>query len=138
MEGKREQRMTLKCLSIRPPWPWLIIKGHKPVENRGWQSHYRGPLLIHVAKTFDHEGYRWIQKEFPDINLPPFVSQFFHPGRIIGQVEMVSCVTELDSPWFSGPYGFVFTHPIEFEKPVRWRGERGIFNVPDEVLKVTA
>jgi len=36
-------------LSIRQPWAWLIVQGHKPIENRTWPTTYRGPLLIHAG-----------------------------------------------------------------------------------------
>ena len=42
--------MHAKCLSVRQPWAWLIVHGHKPLENRSWATSYRGPLLIHAAK----------------------------------------------------------------------------------------
>ncbi len=62
--------MMLKCLSVQQPWATLLVKAHstlknraiKPVENRDWPSSYRGPLLIHAGKTFDAEGWRWIQE----------------------------------------------------------------------------
>ena len=60
----------MKCISIRQPWAWLIIKGVKPVENRTWSSSYRGPLLIHASLTFDWSGYRWIRRAFPALQLP--------------------------------------------------------------------
>jgi hypothetical protein len=43
----------MKELSIRQPWAWLIIAGHKDVENRSWTTTYRGPLLIHAARRPD-------------------------------------------------------------------------------------
>jgi hypothetical protein len=36
-------------LTIRNPWAWAIVHGGKPVENRGWRTAYRGPLLIHAG-----------------------------------------------------------------------------------------
>ena len=41
----------MRTLSIRQPWAWLIVHGHKDVENREWATDYRGPLLIHASKT---------------------------------------------------------------------------------------
>jgi ASCH domain len=43
----------MKALSVRQPWAWLIIAGHKDVENRSWTTTYRGPLLIHAARRPD-------------------------------------------------------------------------------------
>jgi hypothetical protein len=33
-------------------------------------------------------------------------------GGIVGEVEVVDCVTESDSPWFTGDYGFVLRNPV--------------------------
>lgn len=55
-------------------------------------------------------------------------------GGIIGSVEIVDCVTESDSPWFVGSFGFVLRDP----KPmpfVPWKGRLGFFDVPDSALK---
>jgi len=47
----------MKALSVRQPWAWLIAHGLKPVENREWETHYRGPVLIHASKTFSEEDF---------------------------------------------------------------------------------
>jgi hypothetical protein len=36
----------LRALTVRPPWSWAILHG-KDVENRSWETKYRGPLLLH-------------------------------------------------------------------------------------------
>jgi hypothetical protein len=38
----------VKALSIRQPWAWLIANGHKDIENRSWNTNYRGAFLIHA------------------------------------------------------------------------------------------
>ncbi len=123
----------MKCISTRQPWAYLITKGIKPVENRTWSSDYRGPLLIHASLTFDWRGYRWIRRTFPLLELPAPTGYVL--GKLIGRVEMIGCVTCHHSPWFCGPFGHVYTNPVEFPKPVALRGQLGIFDVPDEVLK---
>ena len=40
-----------KCLTVQQPWAWCIVHGPKRIENRSWQSHYRGPLLIHAGQS---------------------------------------------------------------------------------------
>lgn len=45
-----EKGKEMKALSLRQPWPWFILKGGKDLENRGWTSSYRGPVLIHSSK----------------------------------------------------------------------------------------
>ena len=41
----------MKALSLRQPWASLIIYGGKDIENRRWETKYRGPLLIHASKA---------------------------------------------------------------------------------------
>jgi hypothetical protein len=41
----------MKALSIMQPWAWLIVNGHKAIENRNWRCHYRGPVLIMPARS---------------------------------------------------------------------------------------
>jgi len=39
----------IRALTIRQPFPELILRRRKPYEIRSWQSNDRGPLLIHSA-----------------------------------------------------------------------------------------
>lgn len=127
----------MKCLSIQQPWAAAIVLGCKPVENRTWVSRYRGLLLIHAGKTFDMEGWEFIQTHFGDASrIIRLQTPTFSRGAIIGCVNMVDCVTECRSPWFGGPYGFIFTDPKRFKKPVSYKGQLGMFEVPDDVVRV--
>lgn len=100
---------TKKALSIRHPWAWLIVNGYKDIENRSWQTEYRGPFLVHAGKRFDKEGYLWVTKNFPEIQLPEL--EEFQMGGVIGAVDLVDCVSVSESRWFEGPYGFVLQNP---------------------------
>src|SRR5215471_18428568 len=95
-----------KALSIRQPYAWLIVAGHKPIENRTWKTTHRGRLLIHAAvKPHTHtpdDIYRRFGVRVPDELLF---------GGIIGEVELIDVVTEHRSPYFDGPYGFVLAKP---------------------------
>lgn len=118
------------ALSIKQPWAFLIASGQKDIENRSWPTKYRGPILIHAGKVPD--------RNFSTIGLPPldFIGYREHQqtGGIIGIAEIVDCVTESDSPWFFGKYGFVLKNarPVQFYP---CRGQLGIFQVPDEAYE---
>ncbi|HTV55212.1 MAG TPA: ASCH domain-containing protein, partial [Terriglobia bacterium] len=60
----------MKALSIRQPWAWLIVNGFKPIENRSWNTNFRGRILIHASLKVDREGEKWVRKTFPAIKLP--------------------------------------------------------------------
>jgi|InoplaM2AM_1038554.scaffolds.fasta_scaffold00122_3 hypothetical protein len=123
----------MRCLSIRQPWAWLIVNGHKPIENRDWSTDWRGELLIHAGKTFDDDALDGIRDFFPDVfrQLP----QQYELGGIVGVAHLVACVTQSQSAWFTGPHGFV----LEQARPLplrRWRGQLGFFDVPlDDALR---
>jgi hypothetical protein len=119
------------AISVRQPWAWALFRG-KDVENRLWKTNYSGDLLIHASMKFDGDGLKWIKKHFP--NLIPEFTEFRH-GVIVGKVTMTDCVVAHSSPWFAGPYGHVYTNPIEFSKPIPFKGALKFFDVPDELIK---
>ena len=117
----------MKALSIRQPWAWAIFHG-KPVENRTWSAKHRGPLLIHAAMKFDMEGYEWLKENQHLLDTPlPYICNF-NRGGIVGQVVMTDCTERHESPFFFGPWGFVFEQAQEIDfRP--YKGQLGFFDV---------
>lgn len=117
--GRRERGGVLKTLSIRQPWADAIIYCGKDIENRTWNTKFRGTFLVHAAKTVDPEAPEWVWsmvREFsPDVPLL---------GGIIGSVELVDVVDKSDSKWFMGPKGFVLKNP----KPLPFQPIKGKLN----------
>lgn len=108
--------IKMKALSIKQPWAWLIVHGYKDIENRRWSTRFRGRFLIHAGQTFDWAGYKWLvmnRRKLGLIDLPSPASVFYHKGGIVGEVELIDCVTTYDSPWFFGPYGFILQNARE-------------------------
>lgn len=127
--------LPLKALSVRQPWTWSILHLMKPVENRSWSTNYRGPVALHAAKGMtEDEWYDGLYTASQAAKVTPFILGMKFPGRkelqfggIVGTVEIVDVVTEMDSPWFFGPYGFVLANP----KPVEFipvKGALGFFD----------
>jgi hypothetical protein len=100
----------MNAISIKPQWAWLIVHGHKDVENRTWRTNHRGKLLIHAS------GHKITKAEYADfveccksakIKTYPAIDGFKKSG-IVGSVEIVDCVEKSKSRWFyPGGYGFV-------------------------------
>lgn len=44
---------NIPALSISRPWTTAILRHGKNVENRSWQTNYRGPIYLHAAKSWD-------------------------------------------------------------------------------------
>ena len=50
MTGGEVRRFeAMKVLSVRQPWAWLIVNGHKDIENREWETNLRGRVWIHTG-----------------------------------------------------------------------------------------
>jgi len=118
----------MKALSVNNPWGWCIVNGLKPIENRDWKTSYRGTVLIHVGlKTVDAFAYEmWERvsgKTIPCVSDMPI-------GGIIGQVDIVDCVSESESHWFFGKYGFVLENAVPYEEIIPCKGALGFFT-PD-------
>ncbi len=118
----------MKAISIRQPWAWLIVRGHKPVENRQWSTRFRGPVLIHAAKGMTYDEYEDAHSHAAHlgIEIPEFDE--LERGGIVGQATITDCVEDSESPWFFGRYGFILADakPLPF-LPVR--GQLGFFEV---------
>src|ERR1700761_8791739 len=103
------------ALSILQPWAWLIVQGHKDIENREWRTSHRGRVLIHTGKTPPDEcdvedlmsGLSPVTGDpIPNFTRPE--NYFDFPlGGIVGVAEIVACVSAGRSPWFVGRFGFV-------------------------------
>lgn len=117
----------MKCLSVQQPFAWLICNNFKDVENRTWATKYRGPLLIHASLKVDTEmvAILWEHWGKQEVDLP----ERFDTGSIVGIVDMVDCVTESESEWFDGPYGFVLANPQPLP-PLPYKGKLGLWEVP--------
>lgn len=118
----------MRVLTVRQPWASAIVQGWKDIENRTWETRYRGPLLIHAAAAP------------PDpADLAPVETMLGRPlnreeraeimrrsgagscGGIVGIVDLVDVVTAHPSPWFVGPVGWVLRNP----RPLPFRPCRG-------------
>ncbi len=127
--------MTL-ALSIRQPWCWAILFAGKDIENRDWPTKVRGRVLIHASKGMTREEwadcYYTTRVICPGIETIPEASGL-ERGGIVGEVEIIDCVTESDSPWFFGKYGFVLRNakPLPFRP---YKGRLGFFEVNEDAL----
>lgn len=127
--------MTL-ALSVRQPWPWAMFHASKDIENRDWPTKVRGRVLIHASKGMKREEwadcYHTVRIICPGIETIPDASEL-ERGGIIGEAEIVDCVTESDSPWFFGKYGFVLRNakPLPFRP---YKGHLGFFEVDEADL----
>jgi len=126
-----------KVLSVIMPWPWLIMKFGKDVENRTWRTDYRGTILIHASKK-------------PDLNCMDKLGNIIGKiteeakekwleinrtwcGCIVGSVELVDCVQNHNSPWAEpGMWHWVLKNPVLLKEPIPARGSLGLWEFKEQ------
>lgn len=59
----------MKALSLRQPWLWSILHAGKRIENRDWNTHHRGLVLLHAAKAMPASYYDGAVKWMADRRL---------------------------------------------------------------------
>lgn len=122
---ERVEAGQVKALSIKQPYPHHIFHDGKDVENRDWPTKGRGWFIVHagVSKSeLDMDDER-------DAALPR--------GGVVGIARIVDCVTEMDSPWFFGRYGFVLRDATPLPL-IPCRGQLGFFSLPEDVNQQVA
>jgi hypothetical protein len=134
----------VKALTVCQPYASLIVgwdgiaaENVKRVENRTWATAYRGPLLIHAGTSI-----RWLRTfDGPTPEDMPM-------GKIVGRVDVVGCQSIRSirnapdrSPigWMKqhvhaeGPQCFILRRPRRLLTPIPYRGQQGLFDIPNEV-----
>ena len=144
MLPKHNNTSTMKVLSVRQPWAYLIVAGYKPVENRRWSTTYRGPLLIHASLTTQPDDFpvqrEWI-KTFNEYLIagnesPIVIPEDLPRGAIVGSVNLTDVwdKKKFERPgirWFEGPYGFKMEDAVPFYQPIPFKGQLGIREASD-------
>ncbi|OLP74071.1 hypothetical protein AK812_SmicGene46495, partial [Symbiodinium microadriaticum] len=111
----------------------------KDIENRSWNTHQRGPVLIHasaqLASKADMEKAREILRaKYGDSLMLP-ERKYLSYGAIVGVATITGCVEESESPWFFGPKGFTLADAKTL-KPVSIRGRLSFFETGGKGMKL--
>lgn len=100
----------IKVLTVKQPWAYLIVDNIKDVENRTWQTKYRGELYIHTSKNsfdflaldyiknIDNLLYQYVVDYFGIRNnkITKHMEQF---GSIIGKTNIINILDNSYSVW---------------------------------------
>lgn len=139
----------MKCISLWQPWATLWASGAKQIETRDWVLKHRGPLAVHAAKVFKSDErdlcfcepfHEHLAKVLDSIDAMPL-------GAIVGIVQITDCKTSehLDrvissqerafGNYSPNRYGWVASQFRLFADPIPYKGQQGLFDVPDELLR---
>jgi hypothetical protein len=118
-----------RALSIRNPWALLILSGNKLIENRTWDTKWRGTLAVHAGKTVDKFALT-AAAEF-GIGLDPM------PIGYLGVVDLVGthratgdCCPIWGEP---GVYHWQLENPRLFPEPIPGPGRLGLYRCPHAI-----
>ena len=135
------------ALTVWRPWPMLMQHAGKDPENRVWNTHYRGDLLIHAAIGTDPTALsfaRDITKSDPSIDLSQIPDDpADHPIGIVGVVELYDvCVFSTNNPTVQCPncplwaglgyYHWRLRNYRPFPEPVPHPGKQRLWAVKDQ------
>lgn len=137
---------TIKVLSVRQPWAWLICAGYKNIENRTWKTDYRGKLFIHAGKEFEWHELNGLPHDYRKLVIEHFGIQFMRYGKkwtdvitkhkeefgaIVGYADLTDCVRNANSIWaMPGCWHWELHRPLELA-PIPLKGRLGIFEIPE-------
>lgn len=124
------------ALSLTRPWGWHVLRSNKQIENRTWTTNYRGPLLIHDAKSWSRDATLCAAiatgRDFVS-------SPGAYPTGISGVVDVVGCCTQqqnsLRAECGCGPWAMVYqahwllANPIVFGEPIPCRGAQKLWSI---------
>lgn len=128
----------MRAISLWQPWATLLVRGVKKIETRGWDTKYRGDLIIHAAKKTGHEELEdW--KSGAD-----YYGLSFSHGAYVGIVNLHDTKP---SEWFknltlqeltlgnyaNGRFGWLCQNFREFTEPLPAKGQQGFWTPKPEV-----
>lgn len=119
-------------LTIRQPWLAAILHSDKRVENRVWPTGYRGPVLLHAAKTLDDAARRHRPLAAVVRGLP------LERGAVLGVAQLTDCHPDDGecTPWaVPGHHHLVLDEVTPLPLPVPWRGALGLWTPPESLLE---
>lgn len=127
--------VEINVITLKQPWASAIFCGGKSVENRRWQTSYRGELFVHAGRSIDRDGFEFVRRAGAERRMPMQLPL----GQILGSVRVVDCRFEgfMDDPWaMAGQYHWKLENPRLLSRPIFCRGHLKIWaiDVPEAEL----
>ena len=124
------------ALSVRQPWAWAIVAGHKVIENRSAGSiragrMVPGPVAVHAATAMTRSEYDWAVWRLARHGVTCPRPEVLVRRAIIGAVKVTEIVDRSYSEWFGGPMGLGLEDAVQCD-PVAAPGALGYFEWSEE------
>lgn len=119
-----------KALSIQQPWASLIITGNKLVENRTWNTKWRGTLAIHAGKKIARHDADSLAAEFGI--KPPLVTGYLGTADLVGvhpEAGARCCGIWAETSERAGRpvFHWLLDNPQALPEPIQAKGMLGLF-----------
>lgn len=125
----------MRLLTVRQPWAWAIALGEKDVENRTWNTHYRGPVAIHAAMSVDDDAYLFppMHRMLSEAGIRPRdVETTLVRGAIVAVADLTDVVPDSASRWaMPDALHWLLANTRRLSKPIPYRGALGLTRVAD-------
>lgn len=122
--------MTMRALSVRQPFAWLLVHGHKTREDRTWATDHRGPLAIHASARLAPDADQVIAT-CRDLGIPIPDADQLPRGAIVGTVDLRACTGR--APRFA--WTVANGRPCA---PIPMRGQLALWNAPVNPSRLNA
>lgn len=131
----------MRVISLWQPWATLVVIGAKRIETRSWDTKYRGPLLIHAAKTDSHikmicgqEYYRDFIADWRKVPYGAIIGKVMLTGTVqFGQTNNYSEQERAFGDYAWGRFGWMLENPQEFKNPIPAKGHQGFWKYDNEI-----
>ena len=153
------RRVKLRCLSVWQPYATLLVTGLKQYETRGWNTSFRGVLVIQAGTRWDREREEDCRRiKDLDPQFAALIKQrglteeqqrllFTTPmqrtlGKALGVVEIADCQqmhyggTPLEDKigcFGEGRYGFRCSGAQAFSSPIPLLGKQNLFKATSDI-----
>lgn len=136
----------MRAISIHQPWATMIIRGYKTIETRKhdrFKSLVGQTIAIHAAKRYDIDALKIVWWETLGLRGDlTYCAQIAAKvgGAIIGTAKVIDArwltVNDFESALCScsGLYGLMLSDLVEFQTPIPYKGQQGIFSIPEKML----
>lgn len=126
---------VIRALSIAQPWAECIVAKGKNVENRDWNTWFRGYFAVHASRSKSGDRFEACSDSY-GIRLDPADLVF---GAIVGFAELVAVITKAEvsrktHKWFVGEYGFVLSNVVRLRNPVPAKGSLSFWKLEGRAL----
>lgn len=99
----------MKALSLTRPWCWIIEHLGKRIENRTWNTDYRGPVLLHSSKTMTrkywYEAHDFVTERFGWCNAQR-IPKPSDPKLVKSAIVLVAELVDVIEPGWKFPRSF--------------------------------